>query len=137
MDLEESKILIPHSKSGKPRLVPYDHYTTGLALARWLMQRKRLRHSGQAALWLSFKGPLTYSGIKIIIDARCAAVGADLTAHAFRRGFAIDWLRRGGTEQGLKSVAGWSSGLMVERYTRSAKAELAIEERRGMYAARR
>ena len=50
------------------------------------------------------------------------------SAHAWRRGWAVHSLRNGVSETSLKSVAGWSSGAMVSRYTNALSGELAVEE---------
>ena len=50
------------------------------------------------------------------------------TAHAWRRGWAVQALRNGVSETSVKAAAGWSSGEMVARYTRALSGELAIEE---------
>ncbi len=40
-------------------------------------------------------------------------------AHAFRRGFAMQYLAAGGQEGDLKELAGWSDYAMVSRYTKA------------------
>ena len=47
-------------------------------------------------------------------------------AHAFRRGFAMDYLAQGGQEGDLKELGGWESFAMVARYARANAAERAI-----------
>jgi len=50
------------------------------------------------------------------------------SAHAWRRGWAVQALRSGVSETSVKAVAGWSSGAMVARYTLALSGELAVEE---------
>ena len=50
------------------------------------------------------------------------------SAHAWRRGWAVQALRNGVSETSVRAAAGWSSGAMVARYTRALSGELAVEE---------
>lgn len=50
------------------------------------------------------------------------------TAHAWRRGWAVQALSNGVSETFIRVTAGWSSGALVARYTRALAGELAIEE---------
>jgi integrase len=50
------------------------------------------------------------------------------SAHAWRRGWAVQALRNGVSETSVKAAAGWSSGAMVARYTRALSGEIAVEE---------
>ena len=50
------------------------------------------------------------------------------SAHAWRRGWAVQALRSGVSETSVRAAAGWSSGAMVARYTRALSGELAIDE---------
>jgi len=50
------------------------------------------------------------------------------SAHAWRRGWAVQALRNGVSETSVRAAAGWSSGAMVARCTRALSDELAVEE---------
>ena len=50
------------------------------------------------------------------------------SAHAWRRGWAVESLRNGVSEASVKAAAGWGSGAMVSRYTTTLAGELAIDE---------
>jgi integrase/recombinase XerD len=50
------------------------------------------------------------------------------SAHAWRRGWAVQSLRSGVSEASVRAVAGLSSGAMVTRYTQALSGELSIEE---------
>jgi len=50
------------------------------------------------------------------------------SAHAWRRGWAVQALRSGDSETSVRAAAGWSSGAMVARYTRALSGELSVEE---------
>ena len=51
-----------------------------------------------------------------------------LTPHSLRRKFAVDWIRKGGSETSLMRIAGWSSRSMISLYTSAVGDELAQEE---------
>jgi integrase len=57
-----------------------------------------------------------------------------MSPHAFRRGWACHWLRRGGSQASLQRLGGWSSPRMVSLYTQAVGVELAIEEARRLLA---
>jgi hypothetical protein len=57
-----------------------------------------------------------------------------LPAHALRRGDAVNWLRRGGSQTSLMVIAGWRNPVMVSKYTRALAADLALEEARRLQA---
>ena len=50
------------------------------------------------------------------------------SAHAWRRGWAVQALRSGVSETSVRAAAGLSSGAMVARYTSALSEELAIDE---------
>ena len=50
------------------------------------------------------------------------------SAHAWRRGWAVQALRSGVSETSVRAAAGWSSGAMVARYTYALSGELAVDE---------
>jgi hypothetical protein len=50
------------------------------------------------------------------------------SAHAWRRGWAVQALRNGVSETSVRAAAGWSSGAMVARYTSALSGEIAVEE---------
>ena len=47
-------------------------------------------------------------------------------AHAFRRGFAMEYLASGGQEGDLKELGGWENYAMVSRYAKANAGERAI-----------
>ena len=49
-------------------------------------------------------------------------------AHAWQRGWAVHALRNGVSEVSVRTIAGWSSGAMVARYTAALSNELAVSE---------
>lgn len=67
-------------------------------------------------------GRLRPDAISSMLERRCARLGIQVTAHQFRRAFAIGAKRRGVPETEIARQAGWSPSsakLMLPRYTRS------------------
>ena len=63
-----------------------------------------------------------------MFERRRSEAGVTISAHSFRRALATRWLRAGGSEVGLRAVAGWRDPAMVARYTRMSAEELAHAE---------
>jgi len=111
IDFQGGFILVRQSKTGKPRVVPISP-STRRALRRHLKGRS--------------EGPLfnlSSNGVRLLLRR----LGAP-SAHAWRRGWAVQALRNGVSETSVRAAAGWSSGAMVARYTRALSGELAVEE---------
>lgn len=104
-------LLVRNSKTNKPRIAPLSP-PARRALRRHLARRTTGNLFG-----------LSSDGIR-----KCLARLAAPPAHAWRRGWAVHALRSGVSEASVRSVAGWSSGAMVVRYTSGLSAELAISE---------
>lgn len=77
--------------------------------------------------WVGYVGPFGQDGIRQMITARAKRAGVDVTAHSFRRGFAVKWLSAGGPESYLRTIAGWKRPDMVARYTSLVKQEEALK----------
>jgi integrase len=58
---------------------------------------------------------------------RSSSIGAR-SAHAWRRGWAVQALRNGVSETSARAAAGWTSGAMVYRYVNVLSDHLAITE---------
>ncbi len=104
-------IVVRQSKTGKPRIVPLSP-NAKRALRRYLQGRT------EGSL---FK--LQSNTVRLILKRLNAP-----SAHAWRRGWAVQALRNGVSETSVRAAAGWSSGAMVSRYTRALSGELAVEE---------
>lgn len=111
LNLHEQVLVVRTSKTGQPRVVPIPPTT-----CRLLRQHLR-QHAGTSAFNLSPNG--------ITLMLRRHGI---LPAHAWRRGWAVESLRRGVSETSVRAAAGWSSGAMVARYTRARSSELAVAE---------
>ena len=112
-------IVVPTSKNGRPRIVPLSPKAR-LAL-------RRLAGRCETGSLLNMTGNA--------IRLRLRKLGIP-SAHAWRRGWAVQALRSGGSETSVRAAAGWSSGAMVARYTSALSGELAVEEFRRTWTSR-
>lgn len=111
IDLASGYLIVRSSKTGKPRIVPISS-TARHALRRWTTSRR----SGSLF-------DLSSNGIRLVLRRLDAP-----SAHAWRRGWAVNALKLGISETSVRSAAGWASGAMVARYVNTLSAELAIHE---------
>jgi site-specific recombinase XerD len=111
------------------RVVPLSSRAV-VALDRLL--RARRDAAPEDWLWLSQRGGrLSTTGIKLMLERRCARAGIrTLNPHSFRHGMADKWLSAGGSEIGLQDVAGWKSPAMLRVYARGNRAARARTEHR-------
>ena len=104
---------------------------TGLALTRYLRLRDKGHESESAALWLSrHRRPLTINGIQHMLNRRGreASVSGSLHPHRLRHDFSHRWKLVGGSDEGLMTIAGWTSEKMARHYGKSAQMERALAE---------
>ena len=111
VNFSEGFLIVRTSKTGKPRIAPLS------PSARHAL-RKHMVKSSQGSLF-----GMTTNAIRLCLQR----LGAP-SAHAWRRGWAVQSLRSGVSETSVRAAAGWSSGAMVARYTRALSGELAVEE---------
>ena len=111
VNFSEGFLIIQTSKTGKPRIAPLS------PSARHAL-RKHIGKRSQGSLF-----EMTTNAIRLCLQR----LGAP-SAHAWRRGWAVQALRNGVSETSVRAAAGWSSGAMVTRYTRALSGELAMEE---------
>ena len=133
MDLQQGSAIVRRGKGGKGRSVPFGAQTAA-AVDRYMRARRTHRLSSTGALWLGGGGQtFSYHGLNLALKRRAQAAGiARFHLHLMRHTAATRWLRAGGSEQGLMSVAGWSTRSMVDRYTGASAAERAAAEARGL-----
>lgn len=131
LDLPNFLASLTKGKGGKGRIVPFGPQTAA-ALDRYLRMRRQYAPVGESALWISTKRrPLRYSGYAHAICQRAQKAGVTgFHPHRTRNTFAVRWLRAGGSEAGLMSLAGWSTRAMIDRYTAASASERAVAEYR-------
>ena len=111
VNLSDGILVVRQSKTGRPRVVP---------LSPWARRAVRRQIAGRPSG--SLLG-MSSNAIRLLLKR----LGAP-SAHAWRRGWAVEALRNGVSEASVCSAAGWSSGAMVVRYTRALSGELAVSE---------
>jgi integrase/recombinase XerD len=122
LDLRDLGLRVQRGKGGKWREVAVSALTAQ-AIDRYLRNRNDL------SLWL-FVGreaePLTVNGLKMMLERLWSNAGlAFRGVHAFRRGFAIQFLEAGGDPEDLRTLAGWDSHQMLRRYTKATETQRA------------
>jgi integrase/recombinase XerD len=132
VDLNRGLAVVHRGKGGKGRTVPFGPRTSA-ALDRYMrIARRELRITDTGGLWVGSGGrTFAYHGMHEALKARAAAAGIPtFHIHRLRHTAAVRWLRAGGSEQGLMSVAGWATRSMLDRYTGASAAERATTEAR-------
>jgi site-specific recombinase XerC len=133
IDLEHGVATVRRGKGGKGRTVPFGPQTAS-AVDRYIRMRRTHRLANTGPLWLGAGGTsFGYHGLNATMKKRAEAAGIkDFHLHLMRSTAATRWLRAGGSEQGLMSVAGWSTRSMLDRYTGASASERAADEARGL-----
>jgi site-specific recombinase XerD len=131
VDLQHGRAIVRRGKGGKGRAIPFGPQTAA-ALDRYIRARRAHRLGGTGALWLGGNGQtFSYHGLNLALKRRATAAGiTGFHLHLLRSTAATRWLRAGGSEQGLMSVAGWSTRSMLDRYTGASASERAAAEAR-------
>lgn len=125
IDLTSGVITIPKSKTRKPRYVMLDPQ----ALRSMSAYLRRVPEGLVGAVWRSDCGKaMSRDGVKQIMDRRAKQAGLKVTPHQLRRGFAVQWLKDGGSQASLQQLCGWNSPAMVARYVKGVASDLALDE---------
>jgi integrase len=132
VSLETGDVQLVATKNGDHRKVALSE-TALRSVRRYVRSRPEVP---DGYLWHAQRGHLSASGIGQMVHDRALRAGVDLSCHAFRRAFAVRWLRDGGSETYLRVVAGWKSPLMVAEYVRSVAEEEALREQRRLFGER-
>lgn len=111
LDLQGGFAVVATSKTGRPRVVPLSEAATRSC-------RRLIGNRDRGSL-------LEMSPHAIQLLLRRLGLPS---AHAWRRGWAVQALRSGVSEASVRAAAGWSSGAMVARYTSAVSGQLAIDE---------
>ena len=111
VNLADSFLVVRTSKTGKPRVVPLS---------------PQARHALRRLLKTRTEGSV-FQMSSNAIRLRLQRIGAP-SAHAWRRGWAVQALRSGVSEASVRTAAGWQGSAMVSLYTRTLAGELAIDE---------
>lgn len=133
LDLKGRTAVVTRGKGGKGRIVPMSAGTTA-AIDRYLRARREHRLAESPQLWLGDRGKaFTYDALHKTIVKRGDLAGiTKLHPHMLRHTAAHHWLAKGGSEQGLMAVAGWTRPDMLMRYTRAQASDRAIAEFQGL-----
>lgn len=133
VDLATGRALVYRGKGGKGRNVSFGP-ATGQAIDRYLRIRRKQPRADAPNLWLGANGQsFGYQGLWKTLKTRAEAAGiADFHPHVMRHTYADRWLEAGGSEQGLKAVAGWKRSDMLERYSRARAGERALNEAKAL-----
>ncbi len=131
VDVSRGLVTITRGKGGKGRVAPFGPQTAQ-ALDRYLRVRRSHRLADAGALWVGGGGKrFRYFGLNAALKIRAEAAGIErFHLHVMRHTAATRWLRAGGSEQGLMSVAGWQTRSVLDRYTSASASERAAEESR-------
>ena len=133
VNLQDGLVTVVRGKGGKGRIAPFGPQTAA-AIDRYLRIRRSHRLADTGALWVGASGKgFGYFALNAGLKDRAKSAGIDgFHPHLLRHTAATRWLRAGGSEGGLMSVAGWSTRSMLDRYTGASAAERAATEARGL-----
>lgn len=123
--------VIRRGKGGKGRIVPFSPHT-GMAIDRYLRDRKKHRLADTDQLWLGGKNQtLSYNGLWRALQRRAHhAEIVNFHPHRLRHTLATRWLEAGGSQDGLMAIAGWSTPAMLHRYVKATQSARAVAESR-------
>ncbi len=107
-----------------------DFHTSGFGpdltqiLDEWLPVRWDIAKCDNLFVNIRFGTPLTYWGLREILDALGNKTGIHKTAHAFRRGAARQHASDNGNDRQGMEQGGWKSFEMYRRYTRGVSLDV-------------
>jgi integrase/recombinase XerD len=128
LKLEEGRAIVLE-KGGRSRIVPFGPFTAQV-LREWLEVRPREAKTVFCALHPKWYGvPLTLSGLHRILRhlKRVAKVTGRVNPHAYRHGFAREWLRNRGDLGTLSRILGHSSPTVTLMFYAVFEDEEALE----------
>lgn len=121
------------ARAAKGRVVPFGPHTAR-AIDRYKRARASHRLAASPALCLGDRGKeFSYDALHKTLRERALRAGiSGFHPHLLRHTAARRWLAAGGSEGGLRAIAGWSQPDMLMRYTRARAAERAANEARAL-----
>jgi site-specific recombinase XerD len=134
VDVHRGIAVVNRGKGGMGRVVPFSAQT-GTAIDRYLRARRAQRaHDADTGLWIGGGGKtFGYHGLDRTLKRRAVRAGIKgFHLHLLRHTAATRWLRKGGSEGGLMSMAGWKSREMLDRYVSASASERMADEARGL-----
>lgn len=131
VDLSRGLLLVRKGKGAKGRYAPFSPQVA-TALDRYIRLRRNHVEAGVAQLFVgNHIRTFSYWALAQTLRRRARDAGIEgFHVHLMRHTAATRWLRAGGSEAGLMSVAGWSSRQMIDRYTGASASERAADEAR-------
>lgn len=131
IDLARGLATVWNGKGGKARVVAFGPLT-GATVDRYLRMRKGHPRAELPDLWLGGRGQrYRYDALYLSLRRRATLAGIEgFHPHQLRHSFASRWLTAGGSEGGLKSMAGWARRDQIDRYTADTAQKRAHDESR-------
>ena len=105
------------------------YYTAGFGpdlkglIERWIEARASRTRGSSLFINIRRGTPLTYGGLRSILENLGKHAGVHVTPHDFRRGGATHFANQGGPDRLGMIQGNWKSHKMYERYTRSVSLE--------------
>ncbi|PYE53302.1 tyrosine-type recombinase/integrase [Deinococcus yavapaiensis] len=111
----EGYVVVRHGKGGKSRAVPVERGT--IKAIRLYVTTERDEDAPHRTLFLANGEPMARATLDKLLDRLCRLADLPrLSAHAFRRGFGVQYLRNGGDVFTLQRIFGHTSLEMSNRY---------------------
>lgn len=125
----EGFLLIRKGKGGKSRVVPMERPT--LKAIRAYVSQERHSDPGTSYVFLAADRQMRRGTLDKVLERLAHFAGLSrLSAHAFRRGFAVQYLRNGGDVFTLQRIFGHSSLEMSNRYAQLLDDDIKAAHRR-------
>lgn len=121
---------VVRTKNKRPRLVPLTDELPKV-LGRYLRKRGPAAgplFKGRSGATRDRDGRLSANAVQQMIRRGGQAIGVTVSAHDFRRGWAITSAERGVDRGWLKIIGGWDKDVMLDRYLGPNKRRLAVDE---------
>lgn len=126
LDLRGDFLLIRKGKHSRERLIKVGH-GTGKALDRYLIARESHKEKGRPELLLGQKGPMTRTGVRLMLKRRCQSAGIPVySPHKLRHAASAAAKEAGMSGAVACQLFGWKSEQMYTRYGASAAPRVAL-----------